>query len=206
VKIPKWATAAMMILFVGGMAVGAYLKEQSITRVQQQRAEVYRQIEDVIVKRNPGASIRDFAGFPEFLIAESAKAGIDFRLAMAMIDIESEWKADAVSHKKAIGLMQVVEATGADMAKRLAIPDYRGASWTKAGGFTDLGSLGDPKTNVRIGLAYLALQRDSFGMKPAALRAYNRGPSSARLAWPYDRYAEDVSFRFVALVHEIPGR
>ena len=63
-----------------------------------------------------------------------------------------------------------------------------------------LGSIADPKINVRYGIAYLKRQIGQFGMTPAALRAYNRHPARASEAWPEDRYAEDVALRYFTLV------
>lgn len=157
----------------------------------------HQKIMDVIVKKNPNATIRDFAGFPEFLIEESAKRGLDYRYVMAIIETESEWNPRAVSPVGAIGLMQVMPATGALVAKNAGI-QFEGPKGK------ELGSLADPRQNLVIGLTHLKGLIDSYGLGPVHLRAYNRGDVAAREHRPGDRYAEDVALRFVRLSMLVP--
>ena len=157
-----------------------------------------------IVERNPQATIKDFSDFPRFLVAESQAAGIDFRIILAMIDKESQFNPRAVGSSGEVGLMQVLPATGAAVAKRLEMP-FEFPVKNKAGAYTSLGTLGDAKDNVRIGVAYLGQQVKRFGgVSPVAIRAYNRHPDNARQNRPWDRYAEDVGLRLVVLVQEFP--
>jgi len=158
----------------------------------------HQKIMDVIVKKNPGATIRDFAGFPEFLIEQSAKRGLDYRYVMAIIETESEWNPRAVSHAGAIGLMQVMPATGALVAKNLGNP------FEMPKGKDSLGTLGNPRDNLVIGLTHLKGLIDSYGLGPTHLRAYNRGDVAARAHWPADRYAEEVALKFVRLSMLVP--
>lgn len=153
----------------------------------------HQKIMDVIVKKNPNATIRDFAGFPEFLIEQAAKRGLDYRYVMAIIETESEWNPRAVSHAGAIGLMQVMPATGALVAKNA------GLTFEAPKGKDNLGTLGNPRDNVVIGLTHLKGLIDSYGLGPVHLRAYNRGDVAARAHWPADRYAEEVALKFVRL-------
>lgn len=188
---------AAAVAFGLGFSTGVRVEGREQQAAADARDRVERQIVDLIVQRNPQATIREFAGFPEHLIAESAKYRIDFRLALALIDHESAFDPTARGSRGEVGLMQVMPATGEAEAKRL------GAEWV-APNKVGLGTLGDPKANVTIGLAYLARMRDAFGeMGPAALRAYNRGPARAREVWPEDRYAERVAMRFVRVAHEV---
>jgi soluble lytic murein transglycosylase len=83
---------------------------------------------------------------------------------LAVIEVESRFDPFAVSHKGALGLMQVMPATGAPIARRLGIP-WRGPQ-----------TLFDPRANVRIGVAYLRELIDRYANVRAALAAYNWGP------------------------------
>jgi soluble lytic murein transglycosylase-like protein len=104
---------------------------------------------------------------------------------IAVIEVESRFDPYAVSPKGALGLMQVLPATGAEVARRARIP-WRGPR-----------TLFDPHANVRIGVAYLRELVDRYASVRAALAAYNWGPGEidARLrdgsALPA-RYAERV--------------
>lgn len=157
-----------------------------------------------VVERNPQATIKDFSDFPRVLLDESRKAGIDFRIILAIADKESGFRADAIGAAGEVGLMQVLPGTGAATAKAIGMEFELPVRHKGKPGYVSLGTLGDPKLNVRIGIAYLREQVARFGATPTAIRAYNRHPDSARKNWPWDRYAEDVGLRLVTLVHEFP--
>lgn len=154
----------------------------------------------VIVRKNPAATIKDFSGFPQFLVDEAAGHALDYRYVMALIDKESEWNPKAVSPVGAIGLMQIMPATGALVVKNNHLTGYVAPSGK------DLGSLGDPQWNIRIGTIHLKGLMDQYGLGDPALplRAYNRGEVTARQYRPTDRYAEDIALKFVALSMEVP--
>jgi hypothetical protein len=54
-----------------------------------------------------------------------------------------------------------------------------------------------------VGTTYLRWQIDRYGINATALRAYNRHPDRALEHRPQDRYAEEVSMRYLALAHAI---
>lgn len=102
----------------------------------------------------------------EVLVAESRRRGFAPALVLAVIEVESRFHPFAASDAGALGLMQVMPATGEALARELGI-DWRGER-----------TLFDPIANLRIGLAYLEQMRDRFGDLPTALAAYNRGPAA----------------------------
>lgn len=99
------------------------------------------------------------------VIAESALAGVDPLLVLAVIHVESTFDPDAVSNHGAAGLMQLKNRTMRDVLKRSGLPpaDPR-----------------DPVANVRAGVRYLGQLKDSFGRLDTALMAYNAGPTRIR--------------------------
>ena len=84
---------------------------------------------------------------------------------LAVIHVESRYNAFAVSPVGAMGLMQIMPATGVELAARTGIP-WRGPQ-----------TLFDPILNVRMGVAYLRELTNRFGDIELALAAYNWGPS-----------------------------
>ena len=78
----------------------------------------------------------------------------------AVIKAESGGDANAVSAKGALGLMQLMPDTWAEMRDRYGIQ----------------GDVLDPAANVMAGSAYLAEMRDRFGY-PGLFAAYNAGPA-----------------------------
>lgn len=98
------------------------------------------------------------------LVEASREHGLEPALVLAVIEVESRFDPFAVSHKGALGLMQILPSTGAPIARRLGIP-WRGPQ-----------TLFDPHANVRIGVAYLRELIDRYANVRAALAAYNWGP------------------------------
>lgn len=78
----------------------------------------------------------------------------------AVIKAESGGDANAVSVKGALGLMQLMPDTWAEMRDRYGIE----------------GDVLDPAANISAGSAYLAEMRDRFGY-PGLFAAYNAGPA-----------------------------
>lgn len=99
------------------------------------------------------------------ILEESRAAGFNPLLVMAVIRVESETHADAVSSRGARGLMQLRPPTLRFIADRegLGLP---------AGDAV----LSDPALNVRLGIRYLHRLESAFGSMGVALVAYNAGP------------------------------
>jgi soluble lytic murein transglycosylase-like protein len=101
------------------------------------------------------------------IVSESAKAKYDPIFVAAVIYAESMFKHGAVSHKGAQGLMQIMPETGRYLSAR------ENLAW---GGTR---SLKDPKTNLRLGIAYLKQLETMFnGNRERMLIAYNWGPAN----------------------------
>jgi soluble lytic murein transglycosylase len=93
----------------------------------------------------------------------SAEFGIDPMLLLAVIEVESMYRPQAVSSVGARGLMQVKPSTAKWIAKKTGLPQ---------------GDLFDVAYNVRIGTAYLNYLIDRFGDYSHAVMAYNLGPNA----------------------------
>lgn len=89
---------------------------------------------------------------------------IPVELVLAMIEVESTYKADAVSKAGAKGLMQVIPEQHEDRMIKLNCPD-----------------LFNPYQNVTVGMNYLAELIDKYdGNIHKALTAYHHGPTGAK--------------------------
>ena len=93
----------------------------------------------------------------EVMVAQAAERhGVDRRLLEAVVWQESRGRMDAVSPKGALGVMQLMPSTAAELG-------------------VDPFNLAD---NIRGGALYLRRQLDRFGSVPLALAAYNAGPGA----------------------------
>lgn len=99
--------------------------------------------------------------------AAASRHGLDPELVKAVIAVESGFEPAAVSDKGAVGLMQVLPATGERYGVRA---DRRRTVDAK---------LADPMLNLEIGTRYLADLRRMFAHRPElALAAYNAGENA----------------------------
>jgi soluble lytic murein transglycosylase-like protein len=99
------------------------------------------------------------------IVAAARENDFEPMLLLAVIAVESGGHAFAVSPVGALGLMQLLPRTGAEIAARLDIR-WRGPQ-----------TLFDPYVNVRLGAAYLRELADRYdGELSTALVAYNWGP------------------------------
>lgn len=104
----------------------------------------------------------------EAIVAESKSLGYDPLFVAAVIKAESTFNPVARSHKGAQGLMQIMPATGAWLAKRNDLPQ---------------GKLTDTGHNLRLGITYLKqLESEYSGDKVFTLVAYNWGPGHVQSA------------------------
>lgn len=96
----------------------------------------------------------------------------------ALMRQESFFKETATSRSNARGLMQIMPATGRELASRMGVTSY---------------SLYDPETSIRLGTKFLAYLLKSNGneLKWASI-AYNGGPGNLR-KWKKSVYSGDFN-------------
>ena len=117
---------------------------------------------------------------------EAAKNDFDPMFAAGLIRQESTFQSDAVSHKNAIGLMQVLPKTGRLLARQIKV------RYTK-------NKLFEPDYNIELGMVYIANLVQQFGSPEAAAAAYNAGEDRIS-AWKAERNYEEIP----ELVESIP--
>lgn len=107
--------------------------------------------------------------------AAAAAEGVPAALVLAVASAESSGRPDARSHRGAVGLMQLMPPTAAEVAADRGEPPPR---------------LTDPATSLRLGARYLAWQLRAFAGRAAAqdlaLCAYNAGPGRVQ-GWLAER-------------------
>ncbi|CAN5654489.1 hypothetical protein BH23GEM7_BH23GEM7_31600 [soil metagenome] len=163
----------------------AFEMERTHARLAERTGALYLLAEGLIERRAPvqgillGREIQRREGswnarllrivypFPHRAIieAESRRQGLDPFLVAGLIRQESMFNPLAVSPAGAVGLMQVMPATGRGLARGAGITNF------------DPQMLKRPETNVRLGTIFLAdLQRRYGGRSTDVFAAYNAGP------------------------------
>ncbi|PSL17421.1 lytic transglycosylase domain-containing protein [Shimia abyssi] len=103
--------------------------------------------------------------------------GVPVDLFLKLVQQESNWNANAESHKGALGLAQLMPGT----AKRLGVDPL------------------DPKQNLEGGARYLSKQYRKFGSWRLALAAYNAGPAAVKKYGGVPPYKETQNYVKVIL-------
>jgi len=174
---------------IGGMAVAdtvssmdrASLFASQLAVLDGRAAEQYNdsiRLQPPSVNVPPAAgSVPAYAGRydgPWLDIARSAavRHGIPEDLFLRLVQQESGWNINAVSHKGAIGLAQLMP----DTAAALGVDPN------------------DPEANLDGGARYLRMQFNAFGTWPLALAAYNAGPGAVQEYGGIPPYAETQGY------------
>jgi len=102
----------------------------------------------------------------EAVLLYQEKYKVEENLIYAVIKAESNFKKEAISNKEAIGVMQLMEETAKDVAKKNAIElDFENAKQ----------ELFNVHKNIEIGTCYLKTLLERYENKEVALAAYNAG-------------------------------
>jgi soluble lytic murein transglycosylase len=121
--------------------------------------------------------------FRNIIIAESVERGVDPFLAAGLIRQESMFNVAAVSGAGAVGLMQVMPATGRSLGRELGLADF------------DDDMLKHAELNAHLGTRYLAEQLEAFdGRLPVVLAAYNAGPHRINRWSQFPEFVDDEQF------------
>ena len=121
----------------------------------------------------------------------AAEHELDPTLINAMIWVESRFEPRAKSPAGARGLMQLMPATAAYLAKRMGEHNARAY---------------DPEFNVRAGSLYLAEMMKKFGDESHAVAAYHAGPGNVKRWLESGEAFPDYSQTYVAKVMDARAR
>jgi soluble lytic murein transglycosylase len=114
--------------------------------------------------RIPDGELRELA---KTIYEASRSYGVDYRLVLAVMEAESNFRQDVVSNKGAIGIMQVKTIVAREFSRQVGI-------------FYKKNVLNCPHANVRFGVYYLSWLGKYFNTDRAVLFAYNVGFTRAR--------------------------
>jgi len=161
------------------------LAPRPVERRAPEPAPAHRTIRALVDEHRTVADPRDADALADLVVAEARRAGIDPLMVAAVIARESSFRTHAVSHKGAVGLMQIRPFVARDLAARA------GLEWN------GIETLRRADVNVRLGTMYLRELFDEFDDPHVALSAYHRGPSRVRGqlregTFGPGRYAESV--------------
>jgi soluble lytic murein transglycosylase len=121
--------------------------------------------------------------YKEDVVRHAKSHDLDPYSVAALIRQETEFNPSAHSHANAYGLMQLVPATGRQMARQQGI------------NLASTNTLLDPVINIRLGTHYLRDQLNVWnGDWYQTLAAYNAGPGRVRQWLTWSNYKEPAEF------------
>ena len=100
--------------------------------------------------------------YSEYVELYAREYNVDKELIYAIIKAESNFNCEAVSGKGACGLMQLMQPTAEEVAKKLNVK-------------IDEDTLMEPKVNINLGTKYISILIDKYENTGLALAAYNAG-------------------------------
>jgi soluble lytic murein transglycosylase len=119
----------------------------------------------------------------EMVEREAEEWGVDPFLMAGLIRQESAWDRDIVSSAGAVGLMQVMPSTGAQLARASGLDGFSTESLESA------------EVNLHLGARFLSEMLERFGPElPLVLSAYNAGPTRANRWKDFPEHADPLRF------------
>jgi soluble lytic murein transglycosylase len=132
------------------------------------KEEAVRRIIEYLRNENVTLKDKKLRTISEMVYKESTRYNLDYRLVLALMKIESNFRDDAVSEKGARGLLQVKPSVAKFIAEDVGIK-WRGDE-----------TLDEPKENIRIGVHFFSKLIEDFQSTTMALHAYHVGPTRLR--------------------------
>ncbi len=132
------------------------------------KSEVKQQIRKIASQYQTNFKKRTLESVSEYIFEYSQKYGYDPLFLTALIVTESSFNNRAKSHQGAIGLMQILPATGSALASETQMT-WKGKK-----------TLYDPEVNIALGAFYLNKLLKRFRDLRLALEAYNHGPTQLK--------------------------
>ncbi|MBR7091063.1 MAG: lytic transglycosylase domain-containing protein [Clostridia bacterium] len=105
--------------------------------------------------------------------------GVDSSIVAGIINCESGYNPDVISHAGAVGLMQIMPSTGQYLAELLNIPNH------------DESKLTEISYNIMLGTFYVSILMDKYGDVPTMLAGYNAGPGKVDIWLRDTKYSQD---------------
>jgi soluble lytic murein transglycosylase len=132
------------------------------------KTEIVEKTVIFLKERKPGIPEDRIKVIANSVYEESRKYDLDYRLVLAIMKVESNFKNEAVSRRGARGLMQIKPSSAKIIARESGV-EVKGAK-----------CLHEPEKNIKIGVSYLSKLHAMFEDMVSALHAYNAGPGKVK--------------------------
>lgn len=161
-----WSTVLLMMLlcftFISVKPTGV------AHRGKVKKEEAISQIIHYIQDKNAKLEDKELRTISKMVYSESMRYNVDYRLILAIMKVESNFRYDVVSEQGARGLLQVKPSLARYIAEDVGVK-WRGAE-----------TLDEPETNIKIGVHFFSRLIEDFQNINMALHAYHVGSTRLR--------------------------
>lgn len=169
----------MALVSIAGIVSLTYLNVSSdFSEDVYKKGETIQKISCYLREKNERLTDEELTGIASSMYNVSRLYDVDYRLVLAIMGVESNFRHDAVSERGAIGIMQVRPVVARTFARDVGIR------------YESQNELYDPNKNVLFGIYYLAWLNRYFDDLNVVLHAYNVGHNRARRALERDTEIE----------------
>jgi soluble lytic murein transglycosylase len=162
-RAKKSTVISLIFLLFGGIALIASSYTTAIAKSKAEKNEVIEKVVAYLINKNLDVKEEKLKKLVHSVYKESRECDLDYRLALAVIEAESNFQQDIVSNKGARGLFQIKPSLAKYIAKDAGVT-YNGDQ-----------CLHEPEKNIKLGVYHLSKLVEDFKNLPAALYAYNAG-------------------------------
>jgi soluble lytic murein transglycosylase len=134
-----------------------------------QKATIISKTMEYLKQKKVRASDEKLQVIANSVYDESREYDLDYRLVLAVMKVESNFKQDAVSRDGARGLLQIKPSLAKHVSRDAGVT-IKGAK-----------CLNEPEKNIKIGVNHLSWLMEKFETLGSALHAYNAGTKKAEV-------------------------
>ena len=163
-----FAGVLFFVLIFGSFQATTLSPSSFCWAAEETGAAAIQQINQHLRSKNVKMSEENLSIVAQTVFEESRRYNVDYRLVLAIMKVESNYRPNVVSRGGSRGLMQIHPSLAKGIAKEAGVR-YRG-----------LKDLYDPRKNIRLGTHYISKLMDLFNDIPTAIFAYSVGHHKAK--------------------------
>lgn len=160
-------TIVTLLLVAGVLTAGYCAPGIMLEDTTSDKAVIVEKTVSYLKERKPGVPLDRIKVIANSVYDESKKYDLDYRLVLAIMKVESNYKNEAVS-RTGRGLMQINPRSAKAIARQSGV-EIKGAK-----------CLHEPEKNIKLGVSYLSKMNSMFENIVSALHAYNAGPGKVQ--------------------------
>jgi len=164
---PLYIALVTLLLVAGILTAGYCASGMMLEDTVSEKTVIIEKTVSYLKERKPGVPEDRIKIIANSVYEESKKHDLDYRLVLAIMKIESNYKNEAVS-RTGRGLMQINPRSAKAIGRQSGI-DIKGAK-----------CLHEPEKNIKLGVSYLSKMNSMFENIVSALHAYNAGPGKVQ--------------------------